>query len=89
MIENFIDISYLATLTGCVAVVMLLTQFTKELIDKYFKKIPTKYIVFVYALVTIVVYQITTSTFDIKNLYITLINAIIIALTSIGAYNTK
>jgi len=84
--DNFITIDYLGTLAGVVVVVTLLTQFTKEIIDTKLKKIPTKFVTFFYALVTMVVYQLISKTFDWKLIYITIINSIIVTLTSQGGY---
>lgn len=83
--NEFINLGYLGSLTGCVAVVILLTQFFKEIIDKYVK-IPTKYVTFLFSLITMLAYQIGTNTFSFKNIYILLLNAIIITLTACGGY---
>lgn len=84
--ENFITIDYLGTLAGVTVIVTLLTQFTKELIDTKLKKIPTKFVAFFYALVTILVYQLVTGTFKWNMIYVTIINSIIVTLTAQGGY---
>lgn len=83
--NEFINLGYLGSLTGCVAVVILLTQFFKEIIDKYVK-IPTKYVTFLFSLVTMLAYQLGTNTFTFKGIYILLLNAIIVTLTATGGY---
>ncbi len=84
--DNFITLDYLSTFAGMVAVVVLITQFTKELIDKVAKWLPTKYVVFIYSLIVIIGYQITTNTFSSSKLLITIINAMILTMTAQGGY---
>lgn len=84
--DNFITLDYMGTFVGMVAIVVLLTQFTKDLIDKYLSKIPTKYVVFVYALIVIFAYQLMTNTFDTKKVLLTILNAILITMTAQGGY---
>lgn len=83
--SEFINIDYLGSLTGCVAVVILLTQFFKEIITKYVK-IPAKYVTFIFSLTTMLAYQICTGSFSFKNIYILLLNSIIVTLTASGGY---
>lgn len=83
--NEFINLSYLGSLTGCVAVVILLTQFLKEIIDKYVR-VPTKYVTFIFSLLTLLAYQLGTGTFSFKNIYILLLNSIIVTLTAAGGY---
>lgn len=84
--DNFITLDYLSTFVGMVAVVVLITQFTKDLIDKVAKWLPTKYLVFIYALIVIIGYQFMSNTFDGSKLLLTIINAIIITMTAQGGY---
>jgi hypothetical protein len=84
--NNFITLDYLSTFVGMVAVVVLITQFTKELIDKVAKWLPTKYAVFIYALIVIIGYQIMSNTFDISKLLLTVINAMLLTMTAQGGY---
>jgi hypothetical protein len=84
--NNFITLDYLSTFVGMVAVVVLITQFTKELIDKVAKWLPTKYVVFIYALIVIIGYQIMSNTFDISKLLLTIINAMLLTMTAQGGY---
>jgi hypothetical protein len=84
--DNFITLDYLSTFVGMVTVVVLITEFSKELIDKFAKGLPTKYVVFLYSLLTIVGYQIMSDTFDPSKLLLTFINAIILTMTAQGGY---
>lgn len=84
--DNFITLDYLSTFVGMVAVVVLITQFTKDLIDKVAKWLPTKYLAFIYSLIVIIGYQLMSNTFDISKLLLTIINAILITMTAQGGY---
>lgn len=86
--ENFITVDYLSSLTGCVVIVCMITQFTKELVDKFLPKISTKYVCFFFSFLTILMYQVATKTIFTSNLYVTFINAIIVAITSIATFET-
>lgn len=84
--DNFITLDYLSTFVGMVAVVVLITQFTKDLIDKVAKWLATKYLVFIYALIVLIGYQVMANTFDISKLLLTIINAILLTMTAQGGY---
>jgi hypothetical protein len=84
--DNFITLDYLSTFVGMVTVVLLFTEFTKELIDKFAKGLPTKYVVFLYSLLTIIGYQVMSNTFDASKLLLTIINAMILTMTAQGGY---
>ena len=84
--DNFITLDYLSTFVGMVTVVVLITEFTKELIDKFAKGLPTKYVVFLYSLLTIIGYQVMSDTFEPSKLLLTIINAIVLTMTAQGGY---
>lgn len=84
--DNFITLDYLSTFVGMVAVVVLITQFTKDLIDKVAKWLPTKYLVFIYSLIVIIGYQLMSNTFDFSKLFLTILNAMLITMTAQGGY---
>lgn len=84
--DNFITLDFLSTFGGMVTVVVLITEFTKELIGRLTKGLPTKYIVFLYSLLTIISYQIMSNTFDASKLFLTVVNAIVLTMTAQGAY---
>jgi hypothetical protein len=86
MMDNFITTDYLSTFVGMVAVVVLITQFTKDLVDKVAKWLPTKYLVFLYSLVVMIGYQVMTGTFKASQLLLTVINSILITMTAQGGY---
>lgn len=84
--DKFITIDYMGTFIGMVAIVVLITQFTKDLIDKVAKWLPTKYIVFVYSLIVIFGYQFMSGTFDSTKILLTIINAMLLTMTAQGGY---
>ncbi|MCM0650511.1 hypothetical protein NBE98_19280 [Clostridium swellfunianum] len=84
--DKFVTLDYLGTFAGMVAAVVLITQFTKELIDKFAKNLPTKYVVFVYSLIILIAYQLMTNTFEFSRLLLTIINAILLTMTAQGGY---
>jgi hypothetical protein len=86
MMDNFITTDYLSTFVGMVAVVVLITQFTKDLVDKVAKWLPTKYLVFLYSLIVMIGYQVMTGTFKASQLLLTVINSILITMTAQGGY---
>lgn len=84
--DNFITLDYMSTFVGMVAVVVLITQFTKELVDKIAKWLPTKYLVFIYSLIVIIGYQLMSNTFRVSQLLLTILNAMLITMTAQGGY---
>lgn len=86
LMDNFITLAYMGTFVGMVAIVVLITEFTKDLIDKYLKQIPTKYVVFIYSLIVILGYQLMSGTFNKSQLLLTIINAILLCMTAQGGY---
>jgi hypothetical protein len=84
--DKFITADYLSTFMGMLAVVVLITQFTKDLMDKVAKWVPTKYLVFVYSLVVYVGNQLMSHTFDISNIFLTIINAMVLTMAAQGGY---
>ena len=84
--DNFVTLDYLSTFGGMVTIVVIITQFTKDLIDKFTKGLNTKYVVYVYSLLTIIGYEITANIFDISKIFVILINAMILTMTAMGGY---
>lgn len=84
--DNFITVDYLSTFVGMVAVIVLITQFTKDLVDKVAKWLPTKYLVFLYSLIVLIGTQLMTNTFDKSKLFLTVINAMLLTMTAQGGY---
>jgi hypothetical protein len=84
--NNFITVDYLSTFVGMVAAVVLVTQFTKDLVDKISNGLPTKYITFIYSFIILIGYQLMTGTFVPKDFILLILNAILITMTAQGGY---
>jgi hypothetical protein len=84
--NQFITIDYMGSFAGMVAIILLLTQFSKDLVDKAAPWLPTKYVAFIYALVVIFGYQFMSGTFNISQIILTLVNAVILTMTAQGSY---
>lgn len=83
--NDFLTLEYLSTYVGTVVVTMLIVQFSKELPGV--KKIPTKYFTFLVAFFNIVICSVLTGHFILSNLYLMLINAMLVCLTATGGYD--
>ena len=70
---------------GTVVVTMLMVQFSKELLGV--KKIPTRYFTFVIAFLNILICSALTGNFALSNLYLMLINAMLVTFTATGGYD--
>ncbi len=89
---DFLTIEMLATPLGMVLAVSLITQFTKDLWDRI-KKIPTKYIVYLYSEILIFVVAYLTldlAQYNIKDwvglILVTVLNGIVVAMASMKSY---
>ncbi|MCY6959511.1 hypothetical protein [Clostridium brassicae] len=83
--ENFLTIEYVSTFLGTIIVTMLIVQFFKG--TPIIKKIPTKYFTFIVALVNMIICGLLTHTFSFSNLYLMIINAMLITFTATGGYD--
>lgn len=75
----------LATIGGAAMATMLIVQLLKLPLDKVWK-IPTRIIVFVIAFVVLILATYFTQGLSWSNSLLTVINAVIVALTAIGGY---
>lgn len=82
---DFLTIDYISTFMGTVAVTMLVVQFLKDLPG--IKKIPTRYFTFVIAFLNILICSALTGNFAVSNLYLMLINAVLVCFTATGGYD--
>jgi len=89
---GFLTIDMLKNPVGLVIAVCLLTQFTKELVDRI-KKIPTKYIVYLYA--EVLMFAMLFLTQDISRfgwrewlaeVIVVILNGIIVAMAGMKSY---
>ena len=76
---------YIATLAGATAATLLIVQLLKLPLDKVWK-IPTRIIVFVIAFVVLILATYFTQGLSWNTALLTVINAVIVALTAMGGY---
>lgn len=84
-LNNFINWDYIATFGGTVLLVSMVIQFVKEL--PFIKKIPTRYLVYIVALIFIVLTKLIFGEFILKDIFVYLINALIVTFTATGAHD--
>ena len=75
----------LATISGAALATLLIVQLLKLPLDKVWK-IPTRIVVFFIALVILLLATYFTKGLNANNALLTFINAVIVALTAMGAY---
>jgi len=75
----------LATIGGASMATMLIVQILKLPLDKVWK-IPTRIIVFVIAFIVLILATYFTTGLDASTALLTVINAVIVALTAMGGY---
>ena len=83
--NEYITLAYLGTFAGMVVVVNIVEQFLKPLIDKI-KKIHTRYIVWLIAMILSFALQAITGSFNAEIVYLLLLNSILVTLTAMGTY---
>lgn len=75
----------LATIAGATAATLLIVQLLKLPIDKIWK-LPTRIVVYVISLIILLLAQAFTTGLTINSALLTAINAVIVALAAMGAY---
>ena len=76
---------YLATISGAAALTLLVVQFIKAPLDKVWK-IPTRFLAYIIALVTLLAATALTTGLDIENVLLAVVNAILAATSAYGMY---
>ncbi len=84
MFEDFMDAEILATFSGLVLTVSIIVQFTKSIIKKQFGDEAVRLYAFIVALILTFVFAQTGT--GVKGIVLTIINAMLISLTSMGGY---
>ena len=82
-LNDFLSLTYVASYVGSVVVIMLVTQFVKEL--PLITRIPTRYLVSIIALVHMLI--VVRPALAVEDIYLTLINALLLTLTATGGYD--
>ena len=83
--SEYLTWEFLGTFAGAVAAVTLIVQFLKLPIDKW-RKIPTRYIVFIISLLVLFAVDIFTTKITADVAVLTVLNGFIVTLTAMGAY---
>ena len=83
--NEYVSITSLATFGGMLAILNLVVQFLKPKIDNI-KKINTRYVVFVIALILMVVVQVVTGDFTFEDIVLLILNSIVLTLAAMGSY---
>lgn len=84
MYQNFISAEMLATFAGLVAAVTLIVQFSKTIIRNRFGDVAVRVYTFIISLVLTFVFAPVDT--GIKGIVLSVVNAIIISMASIGGY---
>lgn len=84
---DYLSWEFLGTMAGIVTVTTLLTQFLKLPLDKVWK-IPTRYIVFVIALILLFAVEYVKGSLTIDRSIMILLNAVVVTMASLGTYET-
>lgn len=84
MFENFMTTETLSTFAGLVAAVAIIVQFTKSIIKKRFTDQAVRIYAFIIALILTFIFASNGQ--GIEGMVLTVINAVIISITSFGAY---
>ena len=76
---------YLATIAGATAATLLIVQLLKLPLDKMWK-IPTRIWVYIIALILMLLATLFTTGLDVQTGLLTAVNAVLVALAAMGAY---
>lgn len=76
---------YIATIAGATAATLLIVQLLKLPLDKVWK-IPTRIWVYIIALILMLAAALFTTGLDLQTGLLTAVNAVIVALAAMGAY---
>lgn len=83
--SEFINWTTLGTYGGALAMVMVLTQFTKEL--AFIKKIPTQLWSYILALVVLMCAMVFSTGLTIDTFFQTLFNAVVVSIAANGGFS--
>lgn len=76
---------YIATIAGATAATLLIVQLLKLPLDRLWK-IPTRFWVYIIALALMIAAAAFTTGLDLQSILLTAVNAVIVALAAMGAY---
>jgi uncharacterized membrane protein YqhA len=83
--DDYVSIEFLGSFVGMVAVINLIVQFLKLPLDRW-KKIPTRYLVWVISMGISIAYHAIVSTFTPESIFLMLLNSIVLTMAAMGSY---
>ena len=83
--DEFFTYEMLMTYATCVTAVFGVTQFIKEIPG--IKKIPTKYVSFLVAIIIVILSNIATGQFKVSNILLYILSSVFISMNSNGIYD--
>jgi len=83
--DKFFTYEMLLTYATCVTAVFGVTQFIKEL--PLIKKIPTKYVSFLVAVIIVTLTNIATNQFKVSNILLYILSSVFISMNANGIYD--
>ena len=83
--DKFFTYEMLMTYATCVTAVFGVTQFIKEIPG--IKKIPTKYVSFLVAIIIVILSNIATGQFKVSNILLYILSSVFISMNSNGIYD--
>ena len=83
--DKFFTYEMLMTYATCVTAVFGATQFIKEIPG--IKKIPTKYVSFLVAIIIVTLSNIATGQFKVSNILLYILSSVFISMNSNGIYD--
>jgi hypothetical protein len=81
--EDQFTYAYLGTSTGAVTATVLVVEFIKEI--KYFKLLPTRWLVFIVAETIVISTSVAKGEFTVINLPLYLLNGLLITTSAMGS----
>lgn len=83
--DKFFTYEMLMTYATCVTAVFGVTQFIKEIPG--IKKIPTKYVSFLVAVIIVILSNVATGQFKVSNILLYILSSVFISMNSNGIYD--
>jgi len=86
MPQLYFDLPYLKTMAGATVATILITEFLKEF--PLLKKLRTKILTFFIAFLIVLTSQVATGDFVLANFFLYVLDALLIAFSAIGGWET-
>lgn len=83
--DEYFTLESIGTFAGMVAVLTIIVQFLKPLLDKIVK-IPTRYVVWIIALIISTAYTAIAGIFTGETILLLVLNSIVLTMAAMGTY---